>query len=482
MFWRGLVGYLPAQIVQGLVGVLTLLVFTRLLTPEDFGRYAIAFSVMSLAHTALFTWVEAAMARFWAAQQTPETMRAHFATLYRSYGVILAAYVPLAALFLWLWPMETPLRIAMAIGLIGVPMRSAYRLVVEQRRAAGAVRSAAGIDMAVTAGGFLVGLGAALAGWGGAAPLVGLAVAPFAAALLFGPGEVRKGHGASYERDRARSYAIYGYPVALSLILALVLASTDRLLLAAFMDEAAVGAYHAGYSLANRTLDVLFIWLGAASGPALVMALERGGRAALVTAAREQAGTFYLIALPAAAGLALVAQPLSALVIGEGLRADAAMITPLVALGALLGGLTTYYFHQAFTLGRRTSLLLAAMAVPAVANVALNLILIPLYGVMGAAMATAASYAVGILASWGLGRRAIPMAVAPDALMRCAAATLVMAAAVYWLPAIGGAAELVLKAGVGAVVYALAAWVLDAAGVRGHGMRVLRGLRERLAT
>jgi O-antigen/teichoic acid export membrane protein len=67
MFWRGVWGYLPANIVQGVVGFLAIILFTRLLSPEDFGRYALAFSVMTLAHVAVFSWLEAAMARFWAA-------------------------------------------------------------------------------------------------------------------------------------------------------------------------------------------------------------------------------------------------------------------------------------------------------------------------------------------------------------------------------------------------------------------------------
>ena len=70
----------------------------------------------------------------------------------------------------------------------------------------------------------------------------------------------------------------------LSLILALALATTDRFLLAAYLGRhGSVGVYHAGYSLANRTLDVMFIWLGMAGGPAAVVALERGGKAALDT-------------------------------------------------------------------------------------------------------------------------------------------------------------------------------------------------------
>ena len=59
MFWRGVLGYLPANLVQGVVGLLTIVAFTRLLTPEAYGVYALAFSVMSLVHTCLFVWLEA---------------------------------------------------------------------------------------------------------------------------------------------------------------------------------------------------------------------------------------------------------------------------------------------------------------------------------------------------------------------------------------------------------------------------------------
>ena len=481
MFWRGLVGYLPANIVQGVVGVLTLLFFTRLLSADDFGRYALAFSVMGIAHVAVFTWIEAAMARFWAAQTSEAAMRGHFATLYRYFALLTAIYLPAAALFVWLWPMDAELRIAVAIGLAGVPVRSAYRLIQERRRAAGAVAAAAGLDMAVTITGFLFGLLAAILGAGGSAPLIGLAIAPFMAALIYSPGEQRRGAGGEIQRSRARDYAAYGYPIAASLILALVLSSTDRLLLAVFLDEAAVGAYHAGYSLANRTLDVIFIWLGAASGPALVMAFERGGVPALRQAAREQASTFVLIAMPATAGLALVSTPLAELIIGEALRAQAATITPLIALSALIAGLTTYYFHQAFTLGRRTRLLLVAMTLPALANVGLNLILIPRMGVSGAALATVISYGLGIVASAALGRRAIALPVPWSAVARCGAATAIMAAVVMAIPAYGGGMELFAKAAAGVVVYAVMAWFFDAAGVRGHGARAFKFVQARVA-
>ncbi|KQS55863.1 polysaccharide biosynthesis protein [Brevundimonas sp. Leaf363] len=482
MFWRGVWGYLPANIIQGVTGFLAIMVFTRLLSAEDFGRYALAYSVMTLAHVAVFTWLEASMARFWAAQSDATSLESHFGSLYRAAFTLMAVYVPVVGLAIWLAPWELPFKLAVAAGLMGSPIRCLAKLAQERFRAAGEVSRAAGLDIYVALTGFGVGALFAWAGAGGASPLLGLAIAPLFALPFILPGELRQARRAPADPARLREYAAYGYPIAASLALALVLSSTDRFLLALFMNEAAVGAYHASYSIANRTLDVLFIWLGAAGTPALVMALERGGRERLIEAAREQASAFILIALPAAAGVALVARPLAEFMIGEDLRQAAAGVTPIVAFSALLSGLTTYYFHQAFTLGRRTRRLLIAMSVPAIANVILNALLIPHFGVAGAAWATLISFGVGLLGSIALGRAAMPLPMPWKALVRCGVATGAMAAVVWMLPPIGGFPEVMMDAAIGGAVYGVAALLLNAAGVRDVARRLLKSFRARLAT
>ncbi|MEQ7155359.1 lipopolysaccharide biosynthesis protein [Brevundimonas aurifodinae] len=481
MFWRGVWGYLPANIIQGLVGFGSIVVFTRLLTPEDFGRYAIAFSVMTLFHVATFSWLEASMARFWAAEKG-RSLADHFLTLYRTAAVMTAAVLPVFALILWVLPIGLGLKLAIAAGVAGIPIRCLSKLAQERFRASGAVRKSATLDIFVSLGGFGFGVVAALLGAGAASPLIGLGLAPLLTLPFILPGELRLARGGTLYRERLWSYARYGYPIAAGLGLSLVMASTDRFLLDAFLGPAAVGAYHAGYSLASRTLDVLFIWLGAAGTPALIMAWERGTREGFLAAAREQASTFILIGLPAAVGVALVARPMAEFMIGEDLRTAAASVTPVIALSALLSGITAYYLSQSFVLGRRTDRLLVTLCIPAAANVLLNLALVPPMGVMGAAIATTLSFAVGALASIVMGRRiGVAMPIPWTTLGRCGLASGLMAAVVLVLPAWGGLGELILKAGVGAVVYGMAVLVLNAAGMRDVAGRLVQA-RTRRAT
>jgi O-antigen/teichoic acid export membrane protein len=187
------------------------------------------------------------------------------------------------------------------------------------------------------------------------------------------------------------------------------------------------------------------------------------------------------LALPAAVGLALVSRPLAEVMIGPALRIGAAHVTPWIAASGFFGGMTTYYFHTAFTLGRRTRLLLAAMTIPALSNLVLTLVLIPRFGLDGAMWATLASYALGAVASFALGRRAIALPLPWAAFGQALLASAAMAVVVRLVPATGGVIELFAKAAVGAVVYGALALALDISGARSRGLSLARGLKARTA-
>jgi O-antigen/teichoic acid export membrane protein len=475
MFWKGVLGYLPVNIVQAVAGFGSIVVFTRLLTPAQYGDYALAYSVTGVVYTCLFVWIESAMARFYAAED--EAGRpALYATLYRAFGVM-AVLLPVAAgVLLLALPVRAPLKLAMGVGLACITARSLLKMAQERRRAAGQVSGYAAFDMIATGGGFLLGGVFAALHLGGAAPLLGVGLASAGCLIFALPSELRPARAGRFEAARLKRYALYGLPISLSLLMGLALATTDRFVLAGYMDEATVGAYHAGYSLSNRTLDVLFLWLGMAGFPACIAALERGGQAALDLVAREQAALMILVGFPAAAGLALVATPLAELMVGPALRHNAARVTPWIALSGLFYGLTSQYLNTAFTLGRRTLRQLLAIGLPALANLGLTLLLIPRFGLDGAMWATTASYALGAVASVLLQRGGVRLPIPWTAVARCSLATGVMSLVVARLPSPGGVVELALKASVGGIVYGFAALALDAGGARGQALRALKRL------
>ena len=479
MFWRGVIGYLPANVVQGLIGFLSLYVFTRLLSAESYGRYAVAFAVVSLVHTLLFTWIEAAMARFQVSATHEGGEADHAATLYRLAWWMsgLTAVAAAGALLTAAYARE--LGFAVFVGLASAAARCVVRLVQERARADGEVGRVVALDMTSTLVGFGAGAALALAGLGGAAPLAGAGLAALLCVAWTWRGERRRRSGGRFNPEQARAYFRYGAPVSLSLILTIGLFSLDRMLIAGLLGDAAAGAYHAGYSVASRTIDVMFIWLGAASGPALIAAYERGGHDALRRTALPHAELMVLLALRAGVGLGLVAGPLDEVIVVPELREAAARVTPWIAIAALCSGFCSYYVNQALTLSKRTDLLLLALGFHLAANLGLNLLLIPPFGLDGAAWATAGSFALGALASVLITARVQPLPLPWKAFATCSVACVAMWAAVRSAPAPGGTAELLLKATVGAAAYGVAVLVLDAAGARAMLAAVLRRLYSR---
>src|ERR1700744_5022883 len=112
MFWRGVIGYLPVNIVQGVVGLLSIVVFTRVLPPQDYGVYALSYSAMSLVHTGVFIWLESAMARFYAPEAEAGRLPGHFRTIYGTFAGLAVGFPLVAGGVLLLWPLPAPLEVA----------------------------------------------------------------------------------------------------------------------------------------------------------------------------------------------------------------------------------------------------------------------------------------------------------------------------------------------------------------------------------
>jgi len=468
MIGRHLLGYLPVQAAQAIVGFGSVAVFTRLMPAETYGLYALTLAALSLTHIATFTWLEAAVARFHARAEVRGRLREHLATAYAIYLGIVALAGSAILLALWLAPIDTALKSALGFAALSLILRALLQIGLETHRAGGDVGRYSALESGYLMLGFMIGVGLLLTtGLGAASIFAGTAMAAAVALVFDLPVMLRRARGGKRQTVRAQSYARYGAAISMSLVFEHLLSVGDRFLIAAFLGSGAVGMYAAGYGLADRLLDILFIWFGAAVWPLTLRAYESQGAEAARAVAGKAASLMALIAFPAAAGLALVAGPLTGVVLGESVRGGAADILPWIAFSGLLKGMMTYYFHEAFTLKRRSGVMAMLMAGAALLNLVLNLIFIPAYGIAGAAAATVIAYLLALIACAWTGRRYFALPLPWADWIKAATATVVMAAAVFALPHFGAAwVNLLVQATTGAVVYVAAAWAFNIAGCR----------------
>jgi O-antigen/teichoic acid export membrane protein len=463
---RRLLSLAPLQIAQALVGLGAIAAFTRLMSPEEFGRYALALSASMLAHTLLFTWAEAAAFRFFAAARAERRLADHFATLL-TLALVLGAVVLVAtgALLAFVGVREDIAALsAFAAG--AAVFRFLTRITRESDRAAFDISRYAALETVYLAVGFAAGV-ALLTRFdlGAAAPFAGLLLAGGIIFLIDAPRLFARARGGAPSMDRATTYASYGAPLALALGLDLGVQTIARFILAHQAGVAELGAYAAAFGLA-RPLDLVFIGAGAAFAPLLLAAYEDKGAEAARDVARNGFALMTAIAIPAAVGLALVAQPLAALLVGEGLRTAAADVLPWMALGGLFAGLNLYYLSEAFQLTRRTGLRAALMLAPGVVQIAATLALVPTFGAVGAAMAGAGGAVTGAALLALAGRRLIALPLPVGHIVRVSAATALMATVILSLQVSQDIAGLGLTALAGVLSYGAAAIALDILGSR----------------
>jgi len=110
----------------------------------------------------------------------------------------------------------------------------------------------------------------------------------------------------------------------------------------------------------------------------------------------------------------------------------------------------------------------------AVANLGLNLWLIPIFGVLGAAYATIASYAVALILSIGFGRNVLRVPIIPKGWYKVVASTLVMVVALYIVNVEGVILSLSINIGVGALSYFVGVIVTDLLGIQDIIIKVIR--------
>jgi len=139
---------------------------------------------------------------------------------------------------------------------------------------------------------------------------------------------------------------------------------------------------------------------------------------------------------------------------------------PWIAVGVFLSGLRLHYIDHAFHLAKRTDMALFSIALPALLNLVLNLVLLPCIGVLGAVISTVAAYALAIAVDVVLTARVFAMPLPPRPAAKVTAATAVMVIVVkladFPLTTFG----LIAVLATGAAVYAVTAFALDIAGIR----------------
>jgi len=443
--------YLLGRIIPGAVSLLTLVLFTRLMTADQYGHYALVIASAGLINAVCFQWLNLSLGRFFPAQESHSeellsTTLSWFLALVMITGVLAGAVASL-----WLWP--DPILCLLTALTVLIGWAQAWfdlnlRLVNTQFSPIhyGLICSSKAL-LAISAGAALFYLGLGVAG-----VLLGLAFGLLASSLL----AWKNWKGISFGHHNVallRKLMEYGAPLTVTFMLTIVVGTSDRYFLGWFMDATAVGSYAAAYDLPQQSLGMLMSIVHLAAFPLVVNAIEKKKIEEAQVQLREAALLLLAISLPATVGLVMLADNVALVTLGLEFREAGGQIIPWVALATFIGAFKAFYLDYSFQLGRQMRMHAWIMAITALANIVLNLLLIPRYGLLGAAFGTLGAFVIGFVSSWRLGRKVFPLPYPKDS-HKVIIASIGMAVVLWPTIAWRGSGELCIQIVLGITAYA----------------------------
>lgn len=396
--------YTASSIISKLLAVLLLPLYTRYLTPADYGAAEVMLvAVIATSIVIRFGVIEALLRYYYLADERPdEVVKTGFAALFwtTTLGVVIALPLagPISELLL-----EQPDAGLARIAILGLWIFTLFEylatlLRLDERAKAYFVFNMAGVVMAIPLTVWLVVLEEQ--GANGLLGAIYLATVPMVAWLLI---TERRRLALVPDRGLLRRMVRFGLPTMPAELSLYSLNFIDRIILVRFAGLAEAGLYALAIKFAQG-INVLVRGFQLA-WPPLAYSIQdddeaRRAYALIVT-------WFMAVCTFAVVGLWLLARWLLRLL------AAPEFFDAYEAVGLLAAGITLYalYLVQVVVLGRtgRTEFNFPATIAATAVNIALNVALVPPLGIVGAGLALVASYLVVLVLMYAFTQRLFPV-------------------------------------------------------------------------
>jgi O-antigen/teichoic acid export membrane protein len=464
--------YFIVRCGNGLLAIATLAIFSRILTPDQYGEYALLIATATVLSSLSFQWLSAAIGRFYPnySERPADIMRAvsrcfWLATL----GVSLLCLIALA--FLEVVEIE-PLNIALiflitiALGryTIGLqiansqhaPMR--YCLLSWTKLSAALITSVVFIYFGAAEQGALLGflLGLVLAIWlFEPHPKIGLSIGMVNARVS---GEMLR----------------FGLPLVLNFLAIVILDFVDRFMIARLLGIAYVASYSIAYDFIQLTIGPFLNIFFLSAFPTIIHLFDAKKYDAVNEHLHDLGVKLVSFGVPLAVGISILSVDIASLLFGTEYQQDAIMIMPWLAIAIFVAVFKSYYLDVPFQLHNATKKQSYIAIVMAITNIVLNVILLPRYGLTAAAWSTLAAFTVGAFLSWAMGKSFFTMPNLNISILKVSAPIIGMALVIFLMKPLVGILWLIVKLVLGSFTYLVLALLFDVANFRIFLRKLLR--------
>ncbi len=461
--------YLAAYILPAAVGFFAITAYTRLLSPAEYGVYVVGLSIAGILGAIFFAWIRLSVSRY-QAMSAEVDFRGTAMVGFVLTVAVLCASAPLVFL------VRSDVSAELLFASIFVAI-TANAVDVGQEFERAKLRpyrfAAIAIVRSLSSVGF--GLLGIWLGWGGLGLLAAFGLGSLSGIVLNLAGD--RTRIARWQKSQLVLLARYGLPLTLGGLSVALYSTSDRLIVAYMLGKDAAGIFGVAADLPRQFLVMLASSVAAATVPLVFRTLSEQGDVATKVRLDESLELLLAVVAPVAVWLSLAADQVAGTLVGIDFRAGVSSLLPVLVLARLFGVANQFHVQISFQLAERPFLLAGQSAFTLALSIVLMFALIAGFGLYGAALATLATEAIGLVAALVLMRYAYRLPFDVNRLAGVAAAAAAMAAAILLVRAQVGGTGLVSLIAVslaGGVAYGGAAFLFNIANVRTLALRFVR--------
>jgi len=246
-----------------------------------------------------------------------------------------------------------------------------------------------------------------------------------------------------------KPYLVFSLPLLPSGLSYWIYTLSDRYIIGYFLGIKAVGVYSAAYNLGG-VITFFFSPLAITLLPAITYLYENNRIQEVKTHLKYSLKLYLMLAIPAVFGLSILAKPLLA-TLATSEFVEGFLIVPIVALAQVFMGCSIIIWRVPL-LFKKTKILGLVSGAGAAINVVMNIILVPLIGILGAAISTLAVFMLRLIIISLISFKQLPFDIDWKFIAKSIISSLVMGA-VVWALSPTGAVSILISVIVGAMIY-----------------------------
>ena len=428
--------YAPAKIIPGLFGFLAIIIYTRLLSPKEYGLYILAITTISIVTAICFEWLNKSVLRYFEKHKQIGQMTEFISTVVDSLmGIIIVVlilwYLGVNSLQKYL---EPNLVLLLNIGGLVIFTVAGYSFILYIRQAAQesfqyAIRSIirAFVELTIAAS-FIY-----FFHMGPKGILWAMVITAGSILLwdIFSSRRIWQIKISYFSKKLFKNLLGYGFPLVGLSVASYILVAADRYMIKYFLTTDKVGIYSASYSLASEVIQFPMAILLLAAYPIIMATFEKDGEGATSLLLNKIISLYFIFLMPVIFGITVLSKNIANILLGESFRSGYTIL-PWISVGVFCFGLTQY-FYKPFELKEKTKILSSLVFFAAILNIILNLFFIPKFGILGAAYATLISYLAYFFSSWLISRKIFLWSFPWQTIAKTILASVVMYLIIYFL-------------------------------------------------